>query len=159
MKEMKKEILKQLKSTQAEEVKKIKDAYKSTHAHATETELKAEGKYDTRSIEAGYLAGAQLKRVEQAEQELALLEEIDLDHSSETICVGSLVEIQYEEILRKYFISSTSGGTMLKLDGEVILVISAFSPLGAEAIGLSEGDEFEVGVGEKLRTYKIRKVV
>jgi transcription elongation GreA/GreB family factor len=156
---LKAQILDELKNAQRAEIDQLKEAYETSHKHATESELKAEGKYDTRSIEAGYLAGAQKRRIEEAELDLALLDEIDLAHTSENVAVGSLIELAHNNINRTYFISSTAGGRMLSIGGQVIMVISAFSPLGSEAIGLSAGDEFELITQGDNRLYTIERIL
>ncbi len=154
----KESILKYLKDQLQSEFDQAKKAYDTSRAHATSDELKSEGKYDTRSIEAGYLAGAQKKRLDELENEVKLLEEIDLNHPSNTVSVGSLVEIELNGMNRKYFISSTSGGTMIRSAGEVILVISAFSPIGVEVIGLKKGDSFEVEIQGNTREYTVASI-
>lgn len=154
----KKEIVSQLRTRVEDELAKVKEAYASSHNLATSSELKSEGKYDTRSIEAGYIAGAQKKRVDELELELGLLDEINTEHTPESISVGSLVTIEFNKMERLYFISSTGGGSMLNFSGETVLVISAFSPIGSEAIGLESGDEFEVENANGTRLYKIKRI-
>lgn len=151
-------VLNYLKDQLNAELKKAKDAYQTTKGHATSDELKAEGKYDTRSIEAGYLASAQQKRVNELEEDVKLLDEIDLTLPNDTVSVGSLVEIEFNDMARNYFISSTSGGTMIKSESDVTLVISAFSPIGVEVIGLKPGDHFEVEIQGSSREYKVNKI-
>jgi len=158
MKELKKKLFEHLKSNINQELEKSRAAYKSTQDHATSPELLAESKYDTRSIEAGYLAGAQKKRVDELELELKLINEMSIDHPPEKISVGSLVDLKFNEQTRSYFISSTSGGTMVSLDGKTILVISAFSPIGTEAIGLEVGESFVVETANAEREYTIQGI-
>ena len=151
-------VLEYLKDQLQTEFEKAKLAFETSRGHATNQELKSEGKYDTRSIEAGYLAGAQKVRVDELENDIKLLDEIDLTLSSDTVSVGSLVEIEHNNMTRTYFISSTSGGTMIKDGNKVILIISAFSPIGAEVIGLSIGDSFEVEIQGNLREYSLKSI-
>ncbi len=154
----KENILNFLKEQMQAEYEKAKKAYDTSREHASSDEMKSEGKYDTRSIEAGYLAGAQKKRVDELEVEIKLLDEIDLKLPANTVSVGSLVEIEYNDMTRHYFISSTSGGTMMKTDDGVVLVISAFSPIGVEVIGLSSGDSFEVELQGSTREYTVKSI-
>ena len=158
MQELKKLIIQDLKSKIQEELDKAKSAFETTRNHASEKELKAEGKYDTRSIEAGYLAGAQKKRVDELELEIQLLDEMNIDHPPEKVSVGSLVEITLNNQNRLYFISSTSGGSLLNIQNNPVLVISAFSPIGSEAIGLEKGDTFEVEAANETREYEITQI-
>ena len=154
----KQKIVDELKLLLEQETKAAKESYEMTRSHATEGELKSEGKYDTRSIEAGYLASAQKKRLEELEHEKGLLQEIDASHQHSSVSVGSLVEIEFNSMTRLYFIASTSGGKILKIDDRPILVISAFSPIGVEAINLRPGDSFEVEASGELREYKVLNV-
>lgn len=154
----KKNILNFLKDQLQSEFDQAKAAYDTSRSHANSGEMKSEGKYDTRSIEAGYLAGAQKKRVDELEQELKLLDEIDLTLCPDTVSVGSLVEIEFNEMTRLYFISSTSGGTMMKTNDEIVLVISAFSPIGVEVIGLKIGDSFDVEIKGEIREYTVKMI-
>lgn len=151
-------ILNHLKDQLQSEFQKAKLAYETSRKHATSDEMKSEGKYDTRSIEAGYLAGAQKRRVDELEEEVKLLDEIDISLPNDTVSVGSLVNIEFNDIERTYFISSTSGGSMIKNESGVILVISAFSPIGVEVIGLSSGDSFEVEIQGNTREYTVKSI-
>lgn len=153
----KKIILEKLIENLQQELSEVEGAAKSTRDLATQDDLKSEGKYDTRAIEASYLASAQQKRVEEIKTDIQMLEEIEIQNSSK-IQMGSLALISYMGNERYYFLTSTSGGTMLTVNGETILVISVFSPLGNGALGLEEGESFEVETPKEQRIYKILKV-
>lgn len=153
----KKNILKKLIENLQAELGEVEGAAKSTRDLATQDDLKSEGKYDTRAIEASYLASAQQKRVEEIKIDIQMLEEIEIQNSKK-LQMGSLALIEYKGNERYYFLTSTSGGTMLTVDGQTILVISVFSPLGNGALGLVEGESFEVETPKELRTYKVLKV-
>lgn len=148
-------ILHELTSRVQKDLDQAKEALSTARQHASEEGLKAEGKYDTRSIEAGYLAGALQVRVTELEQEMALLGEISFEFDYHQLSIGSLAEIELNQNRRFYFISSTSGGSLINIDNCPILVISAFSPIAAAAIGLTVGDTFEVEINAQTREYKI----
>jgi transcription elongation GreA/GreB family factor len=156
----KKEILKQLLDKIDSEKMKIEQAYETSKTLTTSAEMKADGKYDTRSIEAGYLAGAQKKRVDELELEGQMISEINLRDfaSDEEIAIGAVVSIKYNELVRDYFICSTAGGTILNIEGDTLLVISVFSPLGSQLIGLTEGESFVMETPKEKRSYDILKV-
>lgn len=153
----KKIILEQLIKNLQTELREVEGAAQSTRDLATQDDLKSEGKYDTRAIEASYLASAQQKRVEEIKIDIQMLEEIEIQNSIK-LQMGSLALIEYKGNERFYFLTSTSGGTMLTVDGKTILVISVFSPLGNGALGLVEGEAFEVETPKELRIYKVLKV-
>jgi transcription elongation GreA/GreB family factor len=150
----KEQVLSELLKILDTELTVAQGAASSARELATQDDLKSEGKYDTRAIEASYLAGAQLKRVEEIKMDIQMLEELDLAAAS-SVQLGSLVLIEHKGAKRYYFITSTSGGTMVSVNGETILVISVFSPLGNEALGLSVGDSFEVETPKESRQYSI----
>lgn len=155
---MKKEkILKILIKNVQNELDGLKAAYDSTHSLMTAPDMKSEGKYDTRGIEAGYLAGAQKVRVTELETDIQMLEEIKprVFKADDEVAIGALVELQLNDMKKKYFISPTAGGTMLEVEGESILVISVFSPIGSEALSLKVGEEFELETKTTPREYKI----
>jgi len=124
---------------------------------AKDESMKSDGKYDTRGIEAGYLASAQLRRVEELKLELQMLEELPTRQFAETdeVALGALVEIKHKGQTRHYFMCSTAGGTILEANGKAVLVISVFSPLGDAALGLKAGDVFELETPTEKREYEI----
>lgn len=156
----KSKILELLKKNVQTELDEIEQAYNSTKGHATEPDMKAESKYDTRSVEASYLAGAQAKRVEELKLELKLLEEINTRTlgNDDDVSTGAIIELEFNGSARKYFLSNTAGGTILDIDGVSILVISVFSPIGSEVLGLSCGDSFELETPSGVREYKILNI-
>lgn len=155
----KKIILEQLIENLRRELVDVEAAAKSTKELVTAEDLKSEGKYDTRAIEASYLASAQNKRVEEIKLDIQMLEEIELpDLPTKTLQMGSLGLIKCNNQERLYFLSSTSGGSMLQVNGHSILVISVFSPIGNEALGLGPGEIFEVETPKETRTYEVVQV-
>lgn len=122
---------------------------------ATNEEFKSESKYDTRSLEASYLAQGEAKRLEELKLEIQLLEDIDLSESPKSIRIGSLVELKHRNHQKKYFLTPTAGGTLLSIDQEVILVVSVFSPIGDAMLGLKVGDTFEVETPQEVREYEV----
>lgn len=128
-----------------------------TSAGAKDESMKSDGKYDTRAIEAGQLAGAQLRRVEELKLELQMLEEMPKRSytKDDEIGLGALVDIKFKGQTRKYFICSTAGGTMLQIDGVGVLVISVFSPIGDAVLEHKVGDTFELETPSEVRQYEV----
>ena len=77
-KDFKNQIYSQLLEKAKAELNQIQEAVDSTSAYTKEDDMRQEGKYDTRAIEAGYLAGAQRKRLEEVRSEVALLDDMEI---------------------------------------------------------------------------------
>jgi transcription elongation GreA/GreB family factor len=140
------------------ELKEIESAAHSSREYANQDDIKSEGKYDTRAIEASYMAQAQEVRVEELKQDLTMIKDIEVEHQSLHIELGSLALLEQNGKEVWYFISSALGGTMLNIDDYLILVISVFSPVGSEALSLEVGDSFEVETPKENRHYRIKNI-
>ena len=156
---MKEQILNTLKDEVLLEQTKLKKIYETTKNLVQNGDLKSDGKHDTRATEVNYLADGQRRRLTELEQEIQLLEETDIKAKSSVVSIGSLVEIEFNGQLRKYFIAPTAGGKMVKVVDDVILVISVFSPIGDAALSLGIGDEFEVELPSGNRHYSIKNIL
>lgn len=131
---------------------------KAAHIAATHEESKAEDKYDTRGLEASYLAGAQSKRAAEIQamiQDYRMIELLDFAPTA-TAAVTAIVEVECDGKRSSYFLSRRGGGYSLTIDGKPVHVISVTSPLGEELVGRRVGEEFEVVLGKgPPRAYEI----
>ena len=154
---MKKAILNELIRRAKDELILLEASAKSTRDFATDQEFKAESKYDTRQLEAAYLASAEAKRVEELKLEVQILEEVDVDASKKLgeISIGALVELLHNDQKRMYFLIPTAGGTIINHVGLPVMVVSVFSPIGDAMIGLKTGNAFEVETPKETRHYEI----
>ena len=133
---------------------------RAAYEGATHDESKAEDKYDTRGLEASYLAGAQAKRTEELEEAIARYRNLKARSfgASDPVALTALVLIEADEIESLYFIGPEAGGTKLIQGGETITVITPKAPLGKKLIGSLADDEFELTVGGVKRSYTIVSV-
>lgn len=154
------QVLTQLRDNLKHELSQAKASYESSSAYKSQDDMKQEGKYDTRAIEAGYLAGAQKKRVDEIEQDINMLEEIDLNLASEVkdVITGSLVLLEHNGIQKHYFLSPTGGGRLLTVGGEPVLVISVFSPLGQGLVGASLNETVTIEINDNEKSYQVLKI-
>ncbi len=153
-----KDLIKQeLKRILEQDLAIAKDVGKSLDSFKTQDDMKAESKYDTRSIEAGYLSSAQNKRIEELKHQLSLLDLMPLNSQTE-ISLGSIVELKEKHHVKTYFLSQVCGGSVLTILGKKIHVISILTPLGKELIGLKAREDFEVEIGGNLTEYQIQSV-
>lgn len=155
--QLKRSLLDELLKKSREELVDLTRSAQEQKNFATDPEFKAESKYDTRALEASYLASAEAKRVEELKLEIQILEEVDLSASSrlDEICIGALVELMYAGRKMLYFLIPTAGGTLLKTNGDAVVVVSVFSPIGDAMLGLKGGESFEVETPKETRSYEI----
>jgi transcription elongation GreA/GreB family factor len=126
-------------------------AAQASRAEATHEQSKAESKYDTRGLEASYLARGQSKQMTELEtaiKEFSQIEPRDFG-ASDLIEIGALVELDAGGERSFYFIGPRAGGTEVEHDGKEILVITPQSPLGSQLMEKKSGDKFKLNLGGK----------
>lgn len=133
-------------------------AAKFSHAEATAEENRAENKYDTRGLEASYLATGQANKVAELEAAINAFEELTDNSTGNSIEIGSLVELDQEGRTEFYFIGPTGGGVEVDLDGREILVITPESPLGSQLMNLESGNKSSLELGGRKQQIKVRSV-
>ena len=117
-------------------------AAQASRAEATHEQSKAESKYDTRGLEASYLARAQSKQAAELEAAIAEFGKLDTREfaTGEGIGVCALVELETGGESSFYFMGPRAGGTEVVQDKKEILVITPQSPLGAQLMEKKQGD-------------------
>lgn len=148
----KQELLARIIALLQSELELLTQAALATHAEATDEENKAEDKYDTRGLEASYLAHGQSKAAEEAALAVAQFRAMNLRDTApgEPISLGSLVTVA-DSLGRKahYFIGPRAGGTEVPMDEGTVMVITPQSPLGRELLGRRLGDRVVTVLGGK----------
>jgi transcription elongation GreA/GreB family factor len=142
------------------ELSALKTATKAAHEAATAEENKPENEFDTRALEAGYLAQAQSNRAQELERALHQLQTIPAQDFPEgaPIRVGALVEVESAGAHHLHLLLPFGGGISVTLDGKKISVVTASSPLGQALAGKQAGDEFSLKKAEHARHIEIIKV-
>src|SRR5258708_11033932 len=137
----KRDLLTRIIAQLAAELQAITSAALATHAEATNEENKAEDKYDTRGLEASYLAHGQSKAAEEAAQAVAHFSALPVRDftAGEPISPGALVRLEGRG-RSHYFIGPRAGGTEIEAGGDPVLVITPQSPLGRQLMGRKQGD-------------------
>jgi len=137
-----------------------KEAARSSRDAATNEESKPENQYDTRALEASYLAGAQAHRVVQINEVLVTLQTMKIIDFGErdTIKASALTTIRMDGKTSRLFVLPKGGGVNLKLDGETIQIVTPSSNLGEAILGLKAGEVAEFEVGDQLKECEILKV-
>lgn len=138
----------------------VVEAAKATYEAATHEESKPENEYDTRGLEASYLAGAQAKRIAEIEELLVICKHINLINfgPQDKINSSALVEVEHNGKNTLFFILPKGGGITIKHDGKNVQVITPNSPLGEALQGLKKDDIAVVETGDQVREYEIINV-
>jgi transcription elongation GreA/GreB family factor len=133
-------------------------ALRAAHEAATDEESKAENKYDTRGLEAAYLADGQSRRLQEIELALAAYRQLTVTAQGGGIRVGALVLLASTSGERRFFLGPDAAGLKVAQAGEEVLVISPRSPLGQGLLGKVVGDEVEVRVNGAVQLYEVLEV-
>lgn len=145
----------------AKELAQADAALNTTKDYSKSSDLKQEGKYDTRAIEAGYLVGAQKKRVEELKRDIAILSKIDekVLKRSETIAVFNVVALLDEnDNLSYYFLCPTPAPSFFQMGAIKITPVTLESPLGQALVNLKAGDDFSVELGATEKEYLVESI-
>ena len=135
-------------------------AANASRAEATHEQSKAEGKYDTRGLEASYLARGQSKQAAEIESAIAEFEKLAARQlaDGEAIDIGALVELENGGKHSFYFIGPRAGGTEVVHEKREILVITPQSPLGEQLLGKKQGDRPQLTLGGTRQQSRIVSV-
>jgi transcription elongation GreA/GreB family factor len=130
---------------------------RAAHAEATDEQSKAENKYDTRGLEASYLARGQSRQAAETAEALEHFAALPLRDFSpaDPIDLGAVVELETPTGKTCYFIGPRAGGTEIKEGRREILVITPQSPLGQQLVGKKQGDRWETQLAGKRVAYRI----
>ena len=112
---------------------------------STNEESKAENKYDTRGLEASYLASGQARRAQELKEKIFNTEKVELRNfgPDDSINVSAYVHIQVNEDQEQYIFILPAGGIEVEFRGKKIRTLSIDAPLGQQLYGMREGDDFD----------------
>ena len=129
-------------------------------AEATHEQNKAEHKYDTRGLEASYLARGQSRQAAEIESAIAEFQKLNARKfaADEPINVGALVQVEAMGENSFYFIGTRAGGTEVEHDDKEILVITPQSPLGEQLMGKKVGENLSLTLGGAKQAGRVVKV-
>lgn len=132
----------------------------AARAEATHEQSKAEHKYDTRGLEASYLARGQSRQVAEIEAAIEKFEKLDPRDltAAEPIDVGAVVELTSGKEKNLYFIGPRAGGTEVVFEKKEILVITPESPLGSQLIGKKQGEKHRLEIAGQKQEFTISAV-
>ena len=120
----------------------------AARAEATHEQSKPENKYDTRGLEASYLARGQSRQVAEIETAIEQFEKMEAREfgARDEIDVGAVVELTSARETNVYVIGPRAGGTEVEFEKKEVLVITPESPLGAQLIGRKQGEKHKIEI-------------
>lgn len=153
-------LLQEICSQLEKDLEILKAAALATYEAATGEESKAENEYDTRGLEASYLAGAQAKRVQEIEEQLTIYKYLEVKTFNKVtpIAATALIEAEVEGKTTILFLLPKGGGLSLVFNGHRIQVVTPTSPLGEALLGLKGGESAIVETGSQAKEYEIVSV-
>jgi len=157
---MKAKLLKEIVANLTASLSSLDKAARAAHSEATHESSKAENKYDTRGLEAAYLAGGQARQAKEIVDAIALYESLAPKNfpAGEPIELTALVELEADGALSTYFIGPKSGGLEIEHRGTEIIVITPQSPLGQNLMGKKSGQSWSAKLGGATVRYHIVSV-
>lgn len=138
-----------LRAALAERLDLLVRSAEDARAGATHEENRQEGAKDMRATEQSYIARGQAMRAEDRADELARLDAFALPSfgDDDPIAAGALVHLSLEEGReRVLYLLAAGAGTVLRVDGVEVTVVTPSAPLGRHLLGLRVGDAFELRV-------------
>src|SRR3954465_7758902 len=105
-------LIKKITSSLAANLELLQKAARASHAEATHESSKAENKYDTRGLEAAYLAGGQARQAKEILDSIKLYEALVTKDfgPDDPIGLTALVELEMDGVRSCYFIGPKNGG-------------------------------------------------
>ena len=151
---MKHTLLKMIHTELRQRLERLSKAACEAHAAATDPGSKAEGKYDTRSLEASYLAAGQARQVDGLAEALRIFETLKLpDFAMEdAIDAGALVEVEMNGETAFFLLAPAAGGLVLDDGGLEITLLTPASGLYRKLLGMRLGETLE---DPKLRVTEL----
>ena len=142
---MKAEILEKIRLELRAQLDRLAKAALEAHAAATDPGSKAESKYDTRNLEASYLASGQAKQVEDLAEAVRIFEGLALDDfgMEDAIDAGALVEVEIGDEPQFFLLVPAAGGVVIPHDGINVTLLTPASGLYRKLVGMKVGDSLD----------------
>lgn len=145
----------------AEELQVYFRAAAASRTEATHEQSRAENKYDTRGLEASYLARGQSKQAAEIQGAIAAFEKLAPRNftDADPVDVGAFVELETNGEKAAYFVGPRAGGTEVLHDRRTVLVITPESPLGQQLMGRKQGDVLKLTLAHAQNQCRVNRVV
>ncbi len=151
-------VIAALRALLNEDLRALVSVAEAARDEVSSDEARQEGQYDTRAIEASYLALGQARRIAELRQQLAWTTTFDAGREFDppTVQVGAMVQLEGHR--RELVFVAPVGGGQLAVGPHTVRVISPSGPLGQAMAELEVGDEFEVDSPRGVLSYELLEV-
>ena len=151
------QLIKRIVASLSESLGVLEKAARASHAEATHESSRAESKYDTRGLEAAYLAGGQARQAKEILDSIKIYESLTTRDFApeEPVDLTALVELATDGARSLYFIGPRNGGLEIEYRREEVTVITPQSPLGQTLMGRKAGQHWTAKVGGSAVRYEI----
>lgn len=130
-------VLEAFRASLGEELAALERVIALARDEATHPESRPENKYDTRALEASYLAAGQGQRLGELRELVAWLAR---EHPpADRARLGALLEVWVDGRTR-WVLLAPRGGASVRVDSVEVTLVSVASPLGKALVGLREDD-------------------
>jgi len=142
---MKSALLEKIRHELKARFARLAKAAMDAHAAATDPDSKAEGKYDTRSLEASYLAAGQARQVDEIAEAVKVFEAFAMPEFAidDAIAMGAMVEVEMQGETCHFLLAPAAGGMVVEIEGFEITLLTPDSPLYQKLLGRRTGDFIE----------------
>ncbi len=142
---MKYALLKKIRAELRSRFELLSRAAFEAHAAATDPGSKAEGKYDTRSLEASYLAAGQARQIDELAETVRIFDALTLPDFaiSDPIDAGALVEAEMHGETTCFLLVPVSGGLVIEHEGFEITLLTPASGLYRKLLGMQFGESLD----------------
>lgn len=121
------------------------ESARATESAATDPENKAENKYDTRGLEASYLAAGQAEQVETLQAALESLKDAAFPDfgDDDAIAAGALVEVELAGDMEIFLLTPAAGGETIEIGDLDVTTLAPGAPLRNSLTGMYRGQQLE----------------
>ena len=156
----KQSVIAQIIAVLAKELEGYMRSAKAAHAEATHEQSKAENKYDTRGLEASYLARGQSRQAQEVSEAIQMFQSLEArDYGpKDPIDIGALVQLEGAGEVTCYFIGPRGGCTEAETEGKPVLVITPQSPMAKLLLGRRQGEHIQMTIGRAPERFRITQV-
>jgi transcription elongation GreA/GreB family factor len=150
------EVLQALIGHLAAELETLTRAAKASYSAATDPDSRAENKYDTRTLEASYVARGQAQRVAELGAALQQFQALTAATPGAVVQLGSLISLRTPNDTLHFFLGPAAGGSEVTLGSDSVQVITPASPLGQKLIGKRAGDSIPLNAGIQAHVLSVK---